>query len=270
MTNGRDEGFEWQIGVWDRMANVYQREIDRRFGPVIERVLSRAKLRPGERILDLGTGTGAVALLACTQVGPNGHVLAVDISSEMIAIACARAEALSLGNLAFAVGRAEAIPDEDASSDAILASLSIMYVIDRAAAAREIARVLRPGGRFIGAVWAGPEEADIVLFQQTAGSFAPRPPVQGVGPGALGDPTPFLSQLASVGLAARCEKELTEFQFATFHEAWDALAGVTTAALGPEARENAKSAVRERMWPAADEPRMFRNMTNFIVGEKPA
>ena len=49
--------------------------------------------------------------------------------------------------------------------------------------------MLRPGGRFVGAVWGGPAEADIVRFQQTAGGFATTPPVQGVGPGALADPS---------------------------------------------------------------------------------
>ena len=71
-----------------------------------------------------------------------------------------------------------------------------MYVIDRAAAARELARVLRPQGRLVAAAWAEPEACDIVLFQQTAGLFAGPPPVPGVGPGALADPTPFLRDKA--------------------------------------------------------------------------
>ena len=53
--------------------------------------------------------------------------------------------------------------------DVLLASLSLMYAIDRAATARECARVLRPGGRFVAAVWAGPEQCDIVRFQALAG-----------------------------------------------------------------------------------------------------
>ncbi|MGH3031807.1 MAG: hypothetical protein ACRDNE_13810 [Gaiellaceae bacterium] len=61
-----------------------------------------------------------------------------------------------------------------------------MYAIDRAQAAAEIARVLRPEGRLVAAVWGGPEVSDIVLFQQTAGSFAPPPPVPGVGGGEGG------------------------------------------------------------------------------------
>jgi len=82
-----------------------------------------------------------------------------------------------------------------------------MYVIDRAAAAREIARVLRNRGRLVAAVWAGPEHSDIVLFQQTAGSFAGPPPVAGVGPGALADTAPFLKQLGAAGIEAAVETE---------------------------------------------------------------
>jgi hypothetical protein len=91
-----------------------------------------------------------------------------------------------------------------------------MYVIDRAAAAREIARVLRPGGRSVTAVWGGPEHADIVRFQQTAGSLAPKPPVPGVGPGALADPAEFLAQLESAGIRASLEVETTSFAFTAF------------------------------------------------------
>ncbi len=55
MPDNRAEGFAWQVGVWERMADVYRREIDTRFGPVIEAVLKRAELAPGETVLDLGT-----------------------------------------------------------------------------------------------------------------------------------------------------------------------------------------------------------------------
>jgi SAM-dependent methyltransferase len=145
-----------------------------------------------------------------------------------------------------------------------------MYVIDRATAAKELARVLRPGGRFVAAVWAGPAEADIVKFQQTAGSFAPTPPVQGVGPGALADPSEFFSQLRAAGLEANCEKVTTIFEFANFDAAWDALAGVTTAALEPNVQEDAKAAVRALMWPDGGAPRTFCNATQLISARKAA
>jgi SAM-dependent methyltransferase len=270
MADRDDEGLAWQVGVWDRMACIYQQEIDTRFGPVIEYLLGRASLKSGETILDLGTGTGSVAIAAATNVGPDGRIIAVDISPEMLEKARTRTGSLSIPNVDFAEGRAEAIPARDGSLDAVLASLSMMYVIDRESAAHEIFRVLRPGGRFVASVWAGPEETDIVQFQQIAGSFAPTPPVEGVGPGALADPNPFLSQLEAAGLEARCEKETTNFRFANFHEAWDALAGVTTAALAPDIQEQAKSAVQERMWPDVGSPREFRNTTQFIAAEKPS
>src|SRR4030095_16319454 len=159
---------------------------------------------------------------------------------------------------------------EDAACDAVLACLSLMYVIDREAAAREIARVLRPGARFVAAVWGGPEECDIVLFQTTAGRLAGSPPVPGVGPGALADAGPFLGQLADAGIAARVERETLGFDFPDFASAWDALAGVTTANLPPEAQQRAKDAVVAAMYQRGDGPRHFRNTTQFIVGRKTA
>jgi SAM-dependent methyltransferase len=261
------EGLAWQISVWDRMVPVYTREIDKRFEPIVERVVKRADLKPGQHVLDLGTGTGSVALGAAEAVAANGRVTALDISPDMLAIA--RRRAASAGaNITFVEGRAEAIPADAESFDAVLASLSLMYVIDRAAAAREIARVLRPGGHLVGAVWAGPERADIVLLQQTAGSFAPEPPVPGVGPGALGDPAPFLAQLAEAGLKAHVETETMEFAFDDFALAWDVLAGVTASQLEPERVEAAKTAVRKAMWPNGDGSRCFRNETHFIIGRR--
>jgi SAM-dependent methyltransferase len=262
------EGLAWQIGVWDRISQIYLREIDKRFEPVVEQLIARAALAPGQYVLDLGTGTGSVAIRVASLVGPSGQVSGVDLSPEMLALAQQRGAALGLTNCSFQDGRGEAIPATNRSFDVLLASLSLMYVVDRAAAAREIARVLRLGGRFVASVWAGPEHCDIVLFQQTAGRFAPTPPVSGVGPGALSDPTPFLAQLAEAGIAAQVETEVLGFDFDDFASAWEALAKVTTAQLSLERQLEAKAAVLAAMWPNGDGPRHFRNVTQFLVGER--
>lgn len=219
-------------------------------------------------VLDLGTGTGAVAARVAPLVAPGDRVIAADISPAMLDAARGRVARLGLDNITVAAGRTEAIPADDASRDTVLASLSLMYPIDRAAAAREIARVLRPGGQFVAATWAGPEEADIVRFQQTVGRFAPAPPAPGVGPGALADPAPFLAHLAQAGITAHVERETTGFDFASFDAACDILVGVTAAQLPPERQRAAKDAVRAAMWPHGDGPRHFRNVAQFIVGRR--
>ncbi len=265
-SNQDREALSWQTGVWDRMSDVYLHEVDRRFAPVVEALLQRAALRAGEQVLDLGTGTGAVALRAAAAVGPTGHVVGVDISREMLALAQRNATNLGVDNITLLEGRAEAVSAEDAAFDAVLASLSMMYVIDREAAVRQIARVLKRAGRFVATVWAGPEQCDIVLFQQTAGRFTAPPPVPGVGPGALADASVFLQQLDAAGIQAHLEIETLGFDFPDFTSAWDTLAGVTTAQLPPERRQAAKNAVMAAMNWKANGARHFRNVTQFVVG----
>lgn len=261
------EALAWQAGVWDRISEIYQREIDARFSPVVEG-FARAGVRVGESVLDLGSGTGAVACRAAAVVGPGGSVTAVDLSTDMLELARRRAKEAQLTNVDVREGRAEEIPAADASFDVIIASLSLMYVLDRHRAAEECTRVLRPGGRLVAAVWAGAEDADIVRFQQTAGAFAPPPPVPGVGPGALADAAAFLAQLTSAGITARMDSDIVEFCFDTFAQAWDVLAGVTTANLDAEQRAAAKRAVQEAMWPDPTVGRVFTNRTQFIVGTR--
>jgi SAM-dependent methyltransferase len=267
-TDRKGEGLAWQIRVWDRMAPIYIREVDPRFAPVIDQLLARAQLQPGQRILDLGTGTGAVAVRAAPAVDPGGRVVAVDLSAEMLELARGRAARAGYPDIAFVEGRAETIPAGDQAFDTVLASLSMMYVIDRAAAAHEIARVLCPGGCFVAAVWAGAAENDLVRLQEMAGRFAPTPPVPGVRPGALADPSLFLAQLTAAGITSRVERETLGFDFNSFSTAWDVMAGVTTAHLIPERQQEAKQAVFAAMWPTGDGPRHFRNVTQFIIGER--
>jgi ubiquinone/menaquinone biosynthesis C-methylase UbiE len=269
MTDRQDdhEALGWQVGVWDRISDVYVREIDQRFAPIVHALIERAQLQPGETILDLGTGTGAVAEQAAEKASATGQVIGVDISSEMLALARKRIAVRSSSNVSFREGRGEAIPADTDSFDVVLSSLTLMYVIDRSVAAREIARVLRPGGRLIAAVWGSPDECDIVRFQQTAGRFAGPPPVDGVGPGALADPSPLLHQLAAAGVRAHVEPQVLGFDFPDFHSAWTALAGVTTAHLPLEQQQAAQRAVRDEMYPHGDGPRRFENLTQFIVGQ---
>ena len=260
------EALEWQIGVWNRISDVYVREIDQRFAPVVDAVLSRAELKVGEYVLDLGTGTGAIALKAARGVGSEGRVVGVDISADMLAVALKRVEDAGLVNVSLREGRGECLPAEDDSFDAVLCSLSLMYMLDRSATAREISRVLRPGGRLVATVWGAPEECDIVLFQQTAGKFSGTPPVPGVGPGAMEDAAPFLRELADAGLDAHVENEVLGFDFPDFASAWTALAGVTTAHLPLDLQQEAQRAVMKLMYPSGDAPRRFNNLTQFVLG----
>ena len=267
MTDQEREAKDWQSGVWKRMSSLYHSEWDIRFADIHDVVIERARLVPGERVLDLGTGTGSVALKAAAAVGPSGRVVGVDLSDEMIEIARNGIAGSGLANLTFQQGTGESIPAPDHSFDVVVSSLTVMYVIDRATAATEFSRVLRPGGRLVATVWADPDECDIVQFQQAAGSYGDSPPVPGVGPGALSDPAPFLQQLREAGIDASVESELFTFDFADFQSAWEAMAGVTTSQLTEERRQEAQSAVMDLMYDGVDGPRQYRNLTHFITGQ---
>jgi SAM-dependent methyltransferase len=104
-------------------------------------------LRPGETVLDLGSGPGLDVFLAAKEVGPTGRVIGVDMTPEMIDRARATAARAGVAHVEFRHGRLEALPVADASVDAVTSNCVINLVPDKAAVFREVARVLRPGGR---------------------------------------------------------------------------------------------------------------------------
>ena len=140
-------GMSRQIGYGaDELAAVPQ-EADLGLGcgaPV-----GRLALLPGETVLDLGSGPGLDALLAASLVGPGGRVIGVDMTPEMLARARATASRAGVAHVDFREGRLEALPVEDASVDAVTSNCVINLVPDKAAVFREVARVLRPGGRVV-------------------------------------------------------------------------------------------------------------------------
>jgi SAM-dependent methyltransferase len=111
--------------------------------------LAAAKLSPGETVLDLGSGAGFDAFLAAVEVGRTGHVIGVDMTPEMIERARRNAAAAGHDNVEFRSGRIEGLPVADASVDVVISNCVINLVPDKAAVYREVARVLRPGGRII-------------------------------------------------------------------------------------------------------------------------
>lgn len=123
------------------------------FGPWGPRLVADARLAPGERAVDVGCGMGGLALAAASTVAPDGKVWGVDPSPEMLAVARLKPSAVE-----FLEGRAEALPLPDDAVDAALCQFAMMFVEDRAAAFREMARVTRPGGRIRVAVFASLEE----------------------------------------------------------------------------------------------------------------
>jgi len=106
-----------------------------------------ASLKPGERVLDLGSGAGFDAFLAARQVGPEGRVIGVDMTPEMVMRARGNITKTNLTNVEFRLGEIERLPVADASIDAIISNCVINLSTDKPAVFREAYRVMAPGGR---------------------------------------------------------------------------------------------------------------------------
>ena len=114
-------------------------------GPLAEDLAVEAALQPGERVLDVACGTGVVARLAAERVGPSGSVAALDPNPAMLSVA--RSIPSSGAEIRWYETTAESIPLPDGGFDVVLCQLGLQFVADKAAAIREMRRVLAPGGR---------------------------------------------------------------------------------------------------------------------------
>jgi SAM-dependent methyltransferase len=106
-----------------------------------------AELHEGERVLDLGSGGGVDVLLSAKRVGPTGRAIGLDMTDEMLALAQANAAEAGATNVEFLKGHIEAIPLPADSVDVVISNCVINLAADKPSVFREIARVLRPGGR---------------------------------------------------------------------------------------------------------------------------
>jgi SAM-dependent methyltransferase len=110
--------------------------------------VGHAGLRPGQTVLDLGSGAGLDAFVARAEVGADGHVIGVDMTAEMIAKARANAQQSGYRNVEFRLGEIEHLPVLSDSVDVVISNCVLNLVPDKRRAFAEIFRVLRPGGHF--------------------------------------------------------------------------------------------------------------------------
>lgn len=109
--------------------------------------ISLAELQPGQTVLDLGSGAGLDCFFAARKVGPEGRVIGVDMTPEMIERATSSAKRLNLSNVEFRQGYIESMPVESSTVDVIISNCVINLSPDKAQVFREVARVLKPGGK---------------------------------------------------------------------------------------------------------------------------
>jgi SAM-dependent methyltransferase len=107
-----------------------------------------ADLHAGETVLDLGSGAGTDVLISAERVGPTGKAIGLDMTDEMLSLARDNASAAGAANVEFVKGHIEDIPLPDSAVDVVISNCVINLSADKPQVLREVARVLRPGGRF--------------------------------------------------------------------------------------------------------------------------
>ncbi len=190
----RESKSSWDAAAagWEKWWTLFERAAQ----GVSNRLVELAKIKPGDRVLDIATGTGEPAITAARKVGPNGRVIGTDHSPGMLAVARRRAAALGLTNVEYHEGDAASLKEPAASFDAVVCRWGLMFVPDLAAAARGIHAMLKPGSSLATAVW---DTGDKVPMITIAG-----PQVRamlGIAPPPPGTPNPM--SLADTGILER-------------------------------------------------------------------
>jgi SAM-dependent methyltransferase len=160
---------ERPAAVWSSGGEAYE-AISRQIGAALEHCVARLDPKPGEKILDLATGTGWTSRLAARR---GADVVGVDIASDLLAAATERANKEGLV-IEYRIGDAERLPFADQAFDGVTSTFGVMFASRPEAAADELARVCRRGGRMVLATWL-PDSSVFKMFQVMS-PFMPPPP----------------------------------------------------------------------------------------------
>jgi SAM-dependent methyltransferase len=178
-----------QIAYWNGPAGqrwaARQAAQDILLGPVAELLVDRAQLTPGERVIDVGCGSGATTIAFAKQVAPSGHALGIDLSEPMLARA--RASAPKGLPIDFVMADATVYPFDPESFDLLASRFGVMFFADPVLSFANLRKALRPSGRLAFACWREPRENPWMMAPlQAVYQHAPKLPPQGPE-----DPGPF-------------------------------------------------------------------------------
>jgi ubiquinone/menaquinone biosynthesis C-methylase UbiE len=146
---------QWDVAAaaWDRWSPLLREWL----GEATETMLDMADVRSGSRVLDVAAGAGDQTLLAAARVGPRGHVLATDISPKILELAAVQAQRAGFAQVQTAVQDGENLDVPEASFDAVISRLGLIYFPDQQRALRAMRRALKPGGRVAAIVYSTPD-----------------------------------------------------------------------------------------------------------------
>ncbi|ODV00877.1 MAG: methyltransferase type 11 [Rubrivivax sp. SCN 70-15] len=192
---------------WNKDGAAWRRwtpTLERWYGAATRQMLDLARVRPGQRILDIAAGAGEPAVSAAERVGPGGYVLATDLSEGIVELARQVARERGLEQIETRAMDGEKLDLPDAGFDAVLCRLGLMYMPHPVTALREWRRALKPGGRVAVAVFSTPDRnpwgaVPAAIIRRRA---QVPPPVAGQpGPFGLGGPGVLEGLLRDAGFA---------------------------------------------------------------------
>jgi SAM-dependent methyltransferase len=194
----------WNTALGERWVRL-QTEIDAAYGEHGRRVLDAARLAPGESVLDVGCGSGALSLDAARRVGPRGLVVGVDVSQPMLARALERAEEANLRRIRFERADVQTGVLGPARFDAAVSRLGVMFFDDPVAAFKNVRGALRGGGRLGFVCWQSSADNPWIFVPETATSAflsLEQPLPDAPGPFSFADPDRVRGILERAGFKA--------------------------------------------------------------------